>query len=555
MTTSLVSLATVLALLALCSSAPAHVLRALSRILQSSFPRRGHLVSRILLLAAACLSLAPLAQSQTLFGPSKNSSFISGPVTVRCDVADVDQDGTLDLVFTMGSSFSWRKGNGQGVFGAGVTLPDLAGTFIHTVDLNGDGRRDVLAASLGPTMQVALAQDAGGFGTPVNYSLPVLSVSGRSLGSGDADGDGDMDVLVVTQPTSAQGGEARLFLNDGAGTLMVGPIVTGTQSVTVVGAQAGSIDGNAEPDLVVTTQGTSSIDSTVWLGQPGGGVLAGATVPGLTVSRIADLDNDGDADLLAPTTTLLEPVFVHTFLGDGTGGFVAGASTDLGLTLFGAVSADVADFDSDGVADLAVAVPGTPPEAWMLHGDGTGAFDVTDAHVSLLPSAGPTSAARLVALSDLDNDGRLDVLALLPQTFQAFVAASLNATYPVMGPLLDLGHQLRSATTGCPIQIVSGSFVGGTPFSFALANGPFSGSVYHVVGLSVINAPFKGGTMVPMPNLLSGPWPTTSTGTLNIAGNWPMGVPSGFQIAAQFWFASPAVAGFAASSGVQIITP
>jgi hypothetical protein len=61
--------------------------------------------------------------------------------------------------------------------------------------------------------------------------------------------------------------------------------------------------------------------------------------------------------------------------------------------------------------------------------------------------------------------------------------------------------------------------------------------------------------MVPMPNLLSGPWPTTSSGTLLIAGSWPMGVPPGFQIAAQFWFPSSAVAGFAASSGVLVTMP
>jgi hypothetical protein len=87
----------------------------------------------------------------------------------------------------------------------------------------------------------------------------------------------------------------------------------------------------------------------------------------------------------------------------------------------------------------------------MLHGDGTGAFDVSDAHVSLLPSQGPTGDARVVECADLDNDGRLDVLFVLAQPFLTNVGVCLNATYPQGGALLDLGHQLKGGN-GYPIQ-------------------------------------------------------------------------------------------------------
>jgi len=505
-------------------------------------------------LVAASLASGSAARSQLLFKPSKVSMLTPSISTARCDVADVDQDGTLDLVSTSGSACSWSKGNGLGVFGAATTLPDLSGQFVRTVDLDGDGRRDVLAAGVGTTLQVALAQASGGFGAPVTLSIPSPGTSGRALESGDADGDGDLDVLVTTGPTAAFGGEARLFLNDGAGGLTPGPLIAGTVSTPVLGGQTGSIDGNAEPDLVVTTQAGSSLLSTVWLGQAGGGMQAGATVPGLPVTRIADLNGDGDADLLAPTGIPFDPVIVHTFLGDGAGGFSTGPATDTGVVLFGVMTAAVADLDGDAMLDLVLAVPGTPPEGWMLHGDGTGGFDVSDAHVSLLPSQGPTGDAHVVECADLDNDGRLDVLFVLAQPFLTNVGVCLNATYPQGGALLDLGHQLKGGN-GYPIQIVSGSFVGGQPFSFSLAHGPVSGSVFHWLGFTVLNAPFKGGTMVPTPQVLSGPWPTTGAGTLLLAGNWPMGVPSGFQIAAQFWFPSAAVAGFAASSGVLVTMP
>ncbi|HZL99559.1 MAG TPA: hypothetical protein VFD43_04830, partial [Planctomycetota bacterium] len=154
-----------------------------------------------------------------------------------------------------------------------------------------------------------------------------------------------------------------------------------------------------------------------------------------------------------------------------------------------------------------------------------------------------------------DLDGRLDVSCALNPPSQTSFLVALNETYPRGGALLDLGHQLEGGA-GWPIQVVSGSFVGGTGFSFALSHGPPSSAVIHVLGFSALYAPFKGGTLVPMPDLLSGPWPTTADGSLLLGGHWPLNVPSGFEIVAQFWFASAgAPTGFAASSGVQITTP
>jgi hypothetical protein len=61
--------------------------------------------------------------------------------------------------------------------------------------------------------------------------------------------------------------------------------------------------------------------------------------------------------------------------------------------------------------------------------------------------------------------------------------------------------------------------------------------------------------MVPNPAALLGPFATSPGGTLSLAGIWPTGLPSGLPLVAQFWFPAPAVAGFAASSGVLVTTP
>ena len=507
-----------------------------------------------LALACSLLSLPGLASAQLLFGPGQVPASTTTTGTLRYEFADVDADGLPDVLWSLNGAISWRHGTGTGLFtGPFNPVPDTTGTELILEDLDGDGRDDLIATTgATATVQIALGE-RGGFLSPVTLALGGPAGVSARVGTGDADGDGDSDLLAVLVGNASFAGQAQLHLNDGSGSFSPGPVVLGSEPDRVNGGVAASLDGNAEPDLVVVTLAADVPSSTVWLGQPGGTASAGDSVPGVWLTGADDLDGDGDTDLVAPTTAMLEPVLVHSYLGAGDGSFTAGPTTDLQLVLFGAVSTSLAQLDGDGLPDLVVIVPGTPPEAWMLHGDGRGGFEMAGSRVSLMGPASEAGSA-VGPCVDLDGDGRLDVSATLFQFFQVSLAVSLNRTYPADGPLLDLGHQLKG-NGRYPIQVASGSFAGGTPFSFSLANGPLSGTVYHVVGFSVIDAPFKGGVMVPMPNLLSGPWPTTSTGSLTIAANWPMGVPSGFPLAAQFWFKASAVAGYAASSAVRIITP
>ena len=361
------------------------------------------------------------------------------------------------------------------------------------------------------------------------------------MASGDSDSDGDLDVLAVTRGPLGFAGEARLFLNDGSGGLTLGPIVPGDAEHIVMGGLTGSLDGDELPDLLVVTQFNSLHTSTAWLGQPGGGVQAGwSTTSKQAVTRIADLDADGDSDLLAFTANLNEPLLAEAHLGAGDGSFRAGPVTALGLTLFGTAFADAADLDDDGLPDLAVTLPGSPgipAKLGVLRGAGDGEFELPGARVSLLPAFGTSTSTRIGPFADFDADGRLDVSFQLNPPFETRFGVSLNETYPAGGALLDLGHHSRAATAGRSRSRAARSWAARRSRSRS-ARGRRSSSAFHVVGFSTIDAPFKGGTMVPMPNLITGPWPTTMLGSALIAEHWPMGAPPGFEIAAQFWFAS-----------------
>ena len=135
------------------------------------------LSSSRLALTIAVLAFGSTASAQLLFGPAKVTK--PSPVTEPTDsvgVADVDGDGLLDLVRAVDLDLRWHKGDGTGAFAkTGTLISGVSGDQIRLVDLNGDGRRDLLAATLSTAaLDVALAAPISGFDPPVEYATPRI---------------------------------------------------------------------------------------------------------------------------------------------------------------------------------------------------------------------------------------------------------------------------------------------------------------------------------------------------------------------------------------------
>ena len=76
-----------------------------------------------------------------------------------------------------------------------------------------------------------------------------------------------------------------------------------------------------------------------------------------------------------------------------------------------------------------------------------------------------------------------------------------------------------------------------------------------ILGLSQLGAPFKGGVLVPDPDVVI-PVTTDVLGQITLASVWPGGVPSGFSFFCQWWI--PNVGGatnWAATNGLMGETP
>jgi len=121
------------------------------------------------------------------------------------------------------------------------------------------------------------------------------------------------------------------------------------------------------------------------------------------------------------------------------------------------------------------------------------------------------------------------------------------------GTWTDLGQGL-AGSLGVPVLTGTGILVGGSPVTLALSGAVSASPVTLIVGLGLLQAPFKGGTLVPTPNLIVGGNFTNLSGALVLSTTWPNGVPPGTNLYFQEWIADP-LTDFSASNGLQATTP
>jgi hypothetical protein len=122
-------------------------------------------------------------------------------------------------------------------------------------------------------------------------------------------------------------------------------------------------------------------------------------------------------------------------------------------------------------------------------------------------------------------------------------------------PWTLLGGGLAGAG-GVPLLTGDGTLAAGDAVALQLSGAAPAAPASLVVGLSALNAPFKGGVLVPAPDALLSGLVTDALGGWLLAGTWPAGVPSGTSAWFQAWVTDAAgPTGLAASGGLLATTP
>lgn len=354
-------------------------------------------------------------------------------------LSDVNGDERLDLL-AITDALDFVPGLGDGTFGTSLTAighisgPGEGYSTLRAADFDADDKLDVVflggdgvQGGPGPRHLIGYGDGNGSFSVDTVLTAANPSTGGGNVVTAALDGDTSPDLAVWTSS-----GDIQLYLYGLGGprtfdrldaTLPLGPLgfYPGT------GLVAADFDQDGIQDIV-TREGSGAGSSRVlYFRGTGGGAFAeagyvDASLPEINNFAAADLDSDGDPDILA-----IGGNEVYVFLGNGNGTFgpqtayAGGVATTWPAT---------ADFDADGELDVAVANSGS------TFADG----------FSVLPGAGAGVLAERIRFAighnwaytalagDLDADARTDLVVGHSGTGRNYFTVLRNDS----GPRADL---------------------------------------------------------------------------------------------------------------------
>jgi hypothetical protein len=291
---------------------------------------------------------------------------------------NLDGDGYNDVLAAgiWDDLITWyENADGQGTFssGADITTAAVSPYDVCASDLDGDGDSDVLVAAYGDFSssytngRVVWYENTDGNGTfSAGVDINASSAGVCSVFAADLDGDGDNDVLSV----SAIAGQVVWYANtDGHGTFSSGSSISAS-AVAPSSVFAADLDGDGDNDVLL---GSAGDDRVVWYENTNGtgtfsaGVDITASADQVRCVFAADLDNDGDYDVLSASENDNRIVWYENTTGAGD--FSTGTNIDASPA--GACSVFVADLDGDGDGDILSASYDRNAVTWYenKHGD------------------------------------------------------------------------------------------------------------------------------------------------------------------------------------------
>ncbi|MHC4452367.1 MAG: FG-GAP repeat domain-containing protein, partial [Planctomycetota bacterium] len=267
---------------------------------------------------------------------------------------DFNGDGIPDLVAGSNNGFNgWLvlfAGKSDGSLQTPTSQFGQHATELVSVDLDRDGRLDLLSADSWFEGQTAGTNALFGNGRGGFATVALDSWSSAAVAAGDFDRDGRGDIAFIYNQSISQS-----FNRHEIGVALAEPFPSSPRSFGAASVLAGSLalalasadmDGDGRDDLVSVGRG-----GTVRIAEAGGtwrvaDSFAGAF--GANVVKLRDFNGDRILDVLGGGA-------IHFGQGDGTLG--AAVSSPVPFSVEGGAGNGkvvVADFDDDGILDLAV---------------------------------------------------------------------------------------------------------------------------------------------------------------------------------------------------------
>ncbi len=437
-------------------------------------------------LTGSALLLAPPLHAQTTprLLASTSRSFHTGDQDLaeayrpyEVAVADFDGDGAPDVALAHYGNFiapkvSWMRNAGDGTFERPQLLAASGDTMdVVAADLDGDGDVDLAFAqssegTTGQAVLVWLNDGRGGFGGEARFPT---GAGPTGIAAGDIDGDGDIDLVTANNGFNAA--NVSVLVNDGAaGFATRRDLAAPGQKPRRV--EVADLTGDGRPEIVASLS-DGSPDFAVFTNDGRGGFgtptlhSAGFTSATDGGVKLADLDRDGDADVLfgAMANGLVSSVALFRNQGGGQLGAPESLMTAMA---FGTVyDFAVADVTGDGWPDILGTAQSSAYGWVLLPGDGRGGFWSAQVFRS-------GEMARAIAAADFDGDGDLDVAVVNSGSLTLTVHENENGSFamptrvtvPAFSAQSDVGDiegdgDLDLVTTSGIIMVLTNDGLGG----------------------------------------------------------------------------------------------
>jgi hypothetical protein len=308
----------------------------------------------------------------------------------------------------------------------------------------------------------------------------AVGTNPNSVVVGDFNEDGIADVAVA----NAGGNTVTVLLGNGSGGFTPAPGSPFAVGAYPYSLAVGDFNGDGVADLATANYHSNNV--TVLLGNGSGGFTAATGSPfaagALPLSvAVADFNGDGMADIA--TANYVDGT-VTVLLGNGSGGFTPAAGSPV-ATGRAPTSLVVGDFNRDGIPDIATSDDYLTGTVTVLLGNGSGGFTAATGS----PFATGPGALYVVA-RDFNGDGILDL-------------ATANSTGNSVTVLLGNGSggftaEAPFAVGTGPSSLVAGDFNGDGIPDLAAAN-EMGGSVTVLLGngsggfAAAAGSPFAAG--------------------------------------------------------------
>ncbi len=448
---------------------------------------------------------------------SSTITFPAGITSSSTFAVPVIGDATSESNETFQAALTQLDGvSGAVAFSAPQTMAAVDSVGVFIVDLNLDGRNDVVVTRLGSnSIAVFMNTTASGassatFAAPQTFATPSQPCC---IAAGDLNGDGRSDLIISSQAAA----NMSVFLNTttaGAAAVSFASRVDFSTGSGPRGLAIADLNGDGRPDVLTANRYSNTLSILL------NTTAAGAAAPSFSSKQdfatgdnpqsvtAQDINGDGRPDVAVAN---FYSSSVSVFLNNtAAGASSASLSTRTDFaTVANSRTVAGGDLNGDGRPDLATANYNNGTISVLLNTTALGAsLPSFTVHQEFSVDTKPTD----IQFGDLNKDGKLDVL--VTTRFQSSLSVLINSTLPDADSATFTSFQ-RIATQSDPLFLAVGDL--NRDGLLDLATTSDSSDVLALVTNTTTVAAIESGWSTSSVNVGSGPQ-KVSSGDLNNDG-------------------------------------